>query len=66
MHAIKKLKTFHFKFDLLKDCDKNLKHETEFIIKCSESLAGQRITNQIHQLLYKYNPGNNIHEHRKQ
>ena len=30
---------FHFNFDLSKDIDENLKHETEFTIKTNESLA---------------------------
>ena len=59
-------KTFYFHFDWPKDADEILKHETEFIIKSNESLAENKIENEIDQLLYKYIHGNNIHEHRKQ
>ena len=34
--VITETKTFPFHFDLLKDVGKNLKHETEFIIKHNE------------------------------
>ena len=40
-------KTFHFKFDLPKNVDKNLKHEIEFIIKRNESSAECKIKNEI-------------------
>ena len=59
-------KTFYFHFHWPKDVDEILKHETEFIIKSNESLAENKIENEIDQLLYKYIHGNNIHEHRKQ
>ena len=36
------------------------------IIKINETLAGNKIKNEIEQLLLKYKHGNNIHEHRKQ
>ena len=36
------------------------------IIKIKETLAGNKIKNEIEQLLLKYKHGNNIHEHRKQ
>ena len=36
------------------------------IIKIEETLAGNKIKNEIEQLLLKYKHGNNIHEHRKQ
>ena len=39
MIVIRYSKTFCFNFDFPKDFDKNLKHETEFIIKINESLA---------------------------
>ena len=62
----KDTKTFYFHFDSPKDVDRNLKHEIEFIIKSNESLAENRIKNEIEQLLLKYKRGNNIHGHRKQ
>ena len=43
-----------------------MKHEFEFIIKNNESLAENKIKNEIEQLLLKYKHGNNIYEHRKQ
>ena len=39
MVVIREPKTFYFDFDLPKHADKNLKHETEFVIKGNESLA---------------------------
>ena len=59
-------KTFCFNFDWTKDVDENLKHETEFMIKCKESLAENKMKNEIEKLFLKYNHGNKIHEHRKQ
>ena len=66
MVVIRDPKTFYFNFDWPKDIDENLKHENEFIIKFGESLAENKIKNQIEQLLLKYKHGNNIHKHRKQ
>ena len=43
MLVIREPKTFCFYFDWLKDVDKNLKHETEFIIKSNKSLAENKI-----------------------
>ena len=40
-------KTFCFNFDWSKDMDENLKQEIEFIIKCNESLAGNKIKNKV-------------------
>ena len=59
-------KTFCFNFDGPKNLDDNLKHETDFIMKSNESLAENKIKNEIEQLLLKYKHGNNIYEHRKQ
>ena len=59
-------KTFCLNFHLPKDVDENLKHEIEFIIKNNESLAENKIKNEMEQLLSKYKHENNIHEHRKQ
>ena len=59
-------KTFYFDFDWPKDVNENLKHEIEFIIKSNESLAENKIKNNIKQLLSKYKHGKNIHEHGKQ
>ena len=36
-------KTFYFDFGCSKNVDKNLKHETELIIKSNESLAANTI-----------------------
>ena len=66
MIVIKDPKTFCFNFDWPKDVDQNLKHEIEFIIKSSESLAENQIRSNIEQLLLKYKHGNNIDEHGKQ
>ena len=59
-------KTSCFNFNWPKDVDENLKHGTEFIKQNDESLAGNKIKNEIKQLLLKYRHGNNIHEHVKQ
>ena len=66
MIVIRDPKTFYFDSDWPKDVDKNLKHEIEFIIKTNESLAENKIKNEIEQLLSKCKHGNNIHEHGKQ
>ena len=65
MVVIREPKTFYFNFDLLKDVDKNLKYETELIIKCNQSLAENKTKNKIEKLLLKYQHENNIHEHGK-
>ena len=59
-------KNFCFNFDWLKYVDENLKQETEFILKSNESLAKNKIKNQIEQILLKYKHGSDIHEHGKQ
>ena len=59
-------KTFYFYFDWSKDVDKNLKHETECVIKRNESLAENKIKNKIEQFVLKYKHGNDIHKHEKQ
>ena len=66
MIVIRDPKTFCFNFDWPKNVDQNVKHEIEFIIKINESLAENKIKNEIEQLLLKYKHGNNIHEHGKQ
>ena len=53
MIVIRGPKTFCFNFDFPKDLDQNLKHETEFIIKSNESLAENKIRNEVEQLLLK-------------
>ena len=58
-------KNFYFNFDWLKYVDENLKQETEFILKSNESLAENKIKNQIEQVLLKYKHGSDIHEHGK-
>ena len=65
MIVIRDPQTFRFNFDWPKDVDENLKHEIEFIIKSNESLAENKIKNEIDQLLLKYKHRNNIHEHGK-
>ena len=40
-------KGFSFNFDWPNDVDKNLKHEIEFITKNNESLAKNKIKNEI-------------------
>ena len=59
-------KTFYFDFDWPKDFDENLKYKIEFIIKSNESLAENKLKNEIEQLLSKYKHRNNIRERRKQ
>ena len=62
--VIREPKTFYFDFNLPKNVDKNLKHETE-CIKHNESLAQHKIKNKIEQLLSNYKHGNDIHEQGK-
>ena len=59
-------KTSYFDFNSPKDVDENLKNKMEFIIKSNESLAENKLKNEIEQLLSKYKHGNDIHEQRKQ
>ena len=66
MIMIRDLKTFYFDFDWPKDVDKNLENKIEFIINSNESLAENKINNEIEQLLSKHKYVNNIHEHGKQ
>ena len=66
MIVIRNPKTFSFSFDWPKDVDENLNHEIEFIIKSNESLAENKIKNEMEQLLLKYQHGNGIHEYGKQ
>ena len=66
MIVIRDPKIFCFNFNWSKTVDENLKNETEFIIKSSESLAENKIKNEIEQLLLKYKHTTNIHEHGKQ
>ena len=47
MIVIRDPKTFCFNFDWHKDCDENLKHKIEFIIKRNECLAENEIENEI-------------------
>ena len=44
-------KTFYFHFDWPKNFDENFKYESKFIIKSNESLAENKIKNEIEQLL---------------
>ena len=68
MIVIRGPKRFYFNLDWPKDVDENLKHEIEFITKRKESLAVNKIINEIEQLLLKYKQGtgNNFHEQEKQ
>ena len=66
MVVVRDSKTFCFYFNWPKDVDENLKHEIEFMIKSNESLAADKMKNEVEQLLSKYKHGNNIHEHGKQ
>ena len=43
MVVIREPRTCCFDFVLLKDVDRNLKHETEYMIKSNESLAENKI-----------------------
>ena len=52
--VIRDPKTFYFYFDWPNDVDKNVKHETEFIIKSNQSLAENKIKNKTEQLQSKY------------
>ena len=61
MFVIREPKTFYFGFDLPKDIDKNLKHKIEFFIKSNESLARNKIKDEIEQLMLKYKDENDIH-----
>ena len=61
MIVIRDPKTFYLKFHWSKDVDENLKHKIEFIITSNESLAENKMKNEIEQLLCKYKRGNNIH-----
>ena len=66
MTVIRNPKSFCFYFDWPKDVDENLKDEIEFIIESDESLAENKIKNEIEKLLLKYRDGNNIYEYGKQ
>ena len=57
MILIRDPKIFCFNFYWPEDVDDNLKHEIEFIIKSNESLAENKIKNEIEQLLLKYKHG---------
>ena len=63
--VIRDPKNFYFYFTWCKDVDENLKDEIEFIIRSIESLAENKIKNEIEQLLLKYKHGNNIFENIK-
>ena len=56
----------YFHFDWPRGVDENLKHEIELLIKGNESLAENKIKNEIKQSLLKYKCGYNIPEHGKQ
>ena len=54
MTVIRDPKTFYFYFDWSKYNDENLKYKLEFIIKSNESLAENKIKNEIEQSLSKF------------
>ena len=60
MIVIRDCKNFCFDFDWPKDVDEDLKHEIEFIIKSNESLAENKIKNEIERLFSKYKHENDI------
>ena len=64
--VIRDPKTFCFNLDWPIGVDENVKHEIEFMIKNNQSLAKNKIRNDIEQLLLKYKHGNSIHKHGKQ
>ena len=47
MIVIKDPKTFWYNSDWSKDVHENLKHEIQFIVKSNESLADNKIKNEI-------------------
>ena len=60
MILVRDSKTFYFDFDCLKDANKNLKHEIEFIIKSNESSTENKIKDKTKLLLLEYKHGSNI------
>ena len=50
MIVIRDPRTFCFNFQWSKYVDENLKHEIEFIVKSNESLAENKIRNNVEQL----------------
>ena len=56
---------FCFNLNLPKDVGETWKQDIEFIIKSNESLAENKIKDELEQLLLTYKHGNNIHKHRK-
>ena len=66
MSLIRDPKTSSFDFDCPKNVDENLNYEIGLIKRINESLAENKIKNEIKQLLSKYTHGNNIYEHQKQ
>ena len=47
MIVMRDSKFFYFDFDWSKNVNENLKHEIEFIIKSNESLAENKIKNEV-------------------
>ena len=66
MTVIRDPRTFYFYFDWCKDVDENLKRGIEFIRKSNETLAENKMKNEIEQSFLKYKHGNNVYEHGKQ
>ena len=60
MVVVRDLKTSYIDFDWPKNVKENLKHENEVIIKSNESLAENKIKNEIKQLLLKHKQGNHV------
>ena len=51
MIVIRDPKSFYFDFDWPENVDKNLKYETQFTRKSNESLAGNKIKNEIKTII---------------
>ena len=66
MNVIGDPKTFSFNYDGPKYIFESLKHEIGFTIKCNESLAENKIKNEIEQLLLNYKHQNSIHARGRQ
>ena len=51
--VIRNPKKIYFNFDWPKGVDENLKHEFQFIIKSNESLAENKIKNEIENVFFQ-------------
>ena len=64
MTVLRGPKTSYFNSHWPKDVDENLKNVIELIIRSNESLAENKMKNEIETLLLKNKHGSNIHQHR--